>query len=791
MAIEEYPSRVRFFDGQFLQAQDLTDEQSYHLLMRWRHNLAMHSWGIVTGLPVSVQKGGNGLFAAVVQPGMAFDGYGRELVLVNSALTTASLIDPNATYDVLISYGLPLTSSTTSNGSNSSKGCSKAQSPNRALEQPSVWVTKTSSRVSSDPSAPGEVPTGDLDFSAEQLPPDDPNQQWPVLLGRISFQTQTNTWTVDTSVRRYAGLIADRIASPPLPPPPPPVSLDTPSPSSNTTHTAVTQQTVLLTGSDPALSQYRFAVLTLAQNQTPDPDATPPFFGIREIQIPDPSSTAPAAGGTSNPPIPITTRGHQIEFRTEQVAFAADMVFQNGSVLQFQQNPVGAESNHKAPVTASAQWRMYHHFQPPPQLPPTSVATGTSPRQRTPPGNTSQSPTPSLGFSDELRITIPASTTPPTTCLSIGCYDNQGQYNPILVVSGDKSVVVYGNLSVQGNITQGLITTAPGNQTVAVAAMNSQDILVRAGNVFNTLTPEAKENFVTSLYSGAGRDAINSAIKKHATKDDIAAFAPSLWSSLDNAQILGQALAPTSPPLTSASPGATAARLAQFLAAMPSVLVPDPPNPTQSPAQVVGNWLASKGGDDGATSYADGITQGLSTTKPTLTTLIKQLIADGAATEMIDQLSQNNFDEMVSTLFNQHPEAMGKAKVADGNDLTGLLNKLLTGLFSLDATDHRAQLLAQAIFDYSWTGSGPADIDPNHNRGNIAVAAALNADLPKPPFQGIALPPSSRLCRFLTYVLLGNDPSLLYLSTYLPIFSQPTKLPAVPPTASGTTGTSH
>ena len=54
MSTTQIPTRVRFFNGQFLQAADLVDEQAYHVQMRWRHNLALHSWGIVAGLEPSV-----------------------------------------------------------------------------------------------------------------------------------------------------------------------------------------------------------------------------------------------------------------------------------------------------------------------------------------------------------------------------------------------------------------------------------------------------------------------------------------------------------------------------------------------------------------------------------------------------------------------------------------------------------------------------------------------------------------------------------------------------------------
>src|ERR1700730_8710129 len=71
-------ARVNYFERQFLRAQDFVDEQAYHVAMRRRHNIAHHSWGIVEGLQLAVEE--QTLF---IQPGMAVDVFGRELILEN------------------------------------------------------------------------------------------------------------------------------------------------------------------------------------------------------------------------------------------------------------------------------------------------------------------------------------------------------------------------------------------------------------------------------------------------------------------------------------------------------------------------------------------------------------------------------------------------------------------------------------------------------------------------------------------------------------------------------------
>lgn len=68
--------RVLYYEKQFLRPRDFQDEQAYHIEMRRRHNIAHHTWGIVTGLEIT-QDAATEIWS--VQPGMAVDGYGREI----------------------------------------------------------------------------------------------------------------------------------------------------------------------------------------------------------------------------------------------------------------------------------------------------------------------------------------------------------------------------------------------------------------------------------------------------------------------------------------------------------------------------------------------------------------------------------------------------------------------------------------------------------------------------------------------------------------------------------------
>ena len=69
--------RPAFFTGQLLTKENFEAEQNYHRDARSKHNLRLHSWGVVDGLTVSQ----TGPTTISVAPGLAIDELGRELLL--------------------------------------------------------------------------------------------------------------------------------------------------------------------------------------------------------------------------------------------------------------------------------------------------------------------------------------------------------------------------------------------------------------------------------------------------------------------------------------------------------------------------------------------------------------------------------------------------------------------------------------------------------------------------------------------------------------------------------------
>ena len=79
MAESESLKRLRFFTGQLLTAESFELEQKYFLEKLKRLNRALHGFGIVSGLKVIVEAG-----QIMVEPGLALDCQGNELVIVTS-----------------------------------------------------------------------------------------------------------------------------------------------------------------------------------------------------------------------------------------------------------------------------------------------------------------------------------------------------------------------------------------------------------------------------------------------------------------------------------------------------------------------------------------------------------------------------------------------------------------------------------------------------------------------------------------------------------------------------------
>jgi|SRR5215211_853448 len=71
------PRRLHYFSGRLLTAEDFEAEQSYLLDRRRSDSRRLHGWGVVCGLGVTPSGRGG----VIVEPGLAIDGLGREIVV--------------------------------------------------------------------------------------------------------------------------------------------------------------------------------------------------------------------------------------------------------------------------------------------------------------------------------------------------------------------------------------------------------------------------------------------------------------------------------------------------------------------------------------------------------------------------------------------------------------------------------------------------------------------------------------------------------------------------------------
>ncbi len=86
--------RLRYYQGRYLSAEDFQVQQEYHRSMRRRHNVGQHSLGIVAGLEfVEVVDEAGGLQVYVL-PGMAIDGFGNEILVLQPHALDPALFEP-------------------------------------------------------------------------------------------------------------------------------------------------------------------------------------------------------------------------------------------------------------------------------------------------------------------------------------------------------------------------------------------------------------------------------------------------------------------------------------------------------------------------------------------------------------------------------------------------------------------------------------------------------------------------------------------------------------------------
>lgn len=196
--------RVRYAERQVVRSADLNAEQFYRIVRRWRHCLTGHDWGIVFGLAVCVDESG-----PTVQPGMAIDGFGRELVLAHPYVLDPMLWADDLSqqesngsqreFDVWLHYcRVPFTSG-------GRRAESRAQSAHNRWQETAIPHVLPVVEVNQDPRYP-PIPESDASFAPPADPPDDPSRKWPVFLGRLKQSGPGSAYDPMPMQRPYARL---------------------------------------------------------------------------------------------------------------------------------------------------------------------------------------------------------------------------------------------------------------------------------------------------------------------------------------------------------------------------------------------------------------------------------------------------------------------------------------------------------------------------------------------------------------------------------------------------------
>jgi hypothetical protein len=207
--------RPAFYEGQVLAPADLTAAVEQARGAAARHNRYQHDWGIAEGLGLTKEQRtdpdtGQPYYAITLQPGVAVDGTGREVVVADPVPLAEAMFrqvngaDPATTqlYPVFLAGRdqAPQTVSLVPSG------CGGAAQASRVEETYQIIFGRLGSERFLEDNTPPAVDSG----------PGDGSDPWLVLLGFVLWQNGHFADQFDSSGsvgRRYAGVRADTVAA--------------------------------------------------------------------------------------------------------------------------------------------------------------------------------------------------------------------------------------------------------------------------------------------------------------------------------------------------------------------------------------------------------------------------------------------------------------------------------------------------------------------------------------------------------------------------------------------------
>lgn len=221
-------TRPYYYQGQYLGAEDFNDELAYHRDMRRRHNLGPHTWGLIVGLELVEKPKESGTGVNVyLQPGMAVDGYGREiLVLAPTPLSTSDFLRfaKDDHYEVWIGYD----EAQTDRVSGGYELCDSTDQFDRLREGFRIFVEPAFTQPDGvivdgrEVKPPDDSNTDDLTIPADksvpyQELPDDYKERWLLRLGSVRWDGSQFLAAAPGKLsegRAYLGSVTEAILAP-------------------------------------------------------------------------------------------------------------------------------------------------------------------------------------------------------------------------------------------------------------------------------------------------------------------------------------------------------------------------------------------------------------------------------------------------------------------------------------------------------------------------------------------------------------------------------------------------
>jgi Chaperone of endosialidase len=226
------PQRPTFSNGQYIGADDLNAEVSYARDQTERLSLSGRTWGIGTGLALVEIADATGATQMYIEPGVAWDGYGRAIVVISPAAVTADLFAglPSGNQKVWLEYST-LETQMIAPGFQT---CGAGDPATRIAETYAIVTTSPIIVQQNDGVVLNGVGVPDprnmliafdaaaavvLDGSApHQLFPGD-SPEWLVPVGIVSYNSATETFNPRTPAqlalnrvtRRYAGAVVESV----------------------------------------------------------------------------------------------------------------------------------------------------------------------------------------------------------------------------------------------------------------------------------------------------------------------------------------------------------------------------------------------------------------------------------------------------------------------------------------------------------------------------------------------------------------------------------------------------